>query len=281
MPPETSWLKLFLSKHHIILDPVIYSIFTPLDQFSRRMGLPSDNIMPVWHLRNVLLSADQLCLSRMQIHVILSIVHPDEHGDVEFGYFLRVCGWPCKTFWGEFFFVWEVWIWSETLLQQQTVGYESMKNKVILDDFNCNGWLDRRLIPPKWPRDSYQRFCVKCARILSRNFCTSAFPKKNRSFPQKWDPSKSWPKFFEKNQTVCYERDQWITFKGAEKRYWMNQCLFLFPLKGGRWHIIPQLAVYTTYIPLIYCLLGGYMLPTNQKQPLNEWTHLVLVLKIC
>ena len=39
------------------------------------------------------------------------------------------------------------------------------------------------------------------------------------------------------------------------------QRLFLVPLKGGRWHIIPQLAVYTTYIPLIYCLLGGYMLP--------------------
>ena len=36
-----------------------------------------------------------------------------------------------------------------------------------------------------------------------------------------------------------------------------NQWLFLVPLKGGRWHIIPQLAVYTTYIPLIYCLLGG------------------------
>ena len=41
------------------------------------------------------------------------------------------------------------------------------------------------------------------------------------------------------------------------------QWLFLVPLKGGRWHIIPQLAVYTTYIPLIYCLLGGYMLPTT------------------
>ena len=26
------------------------------------------------------------------------------------------------------------------------------------------------------------------------------------------------------------------------------QWLFLVPLKGGRWHIIPQLAVYTTYI---------------------------------
>ena len=36
------------------------------------------------------------------------------------------------------------------------------------------------------------------------------------------------------------------------------QWLFLVPLKGGRWHIIPQLAVYTTYIPLVYCLLGLY-----------------------
>ena len=47
--------------------------------------------------------------------------------------------------------------------------------------------------------------------------------------------------------------------------YMLNiyQWLFLVPLKGGRWHIIPQLAVYTTYIPLIYCLLGGYMLPTT------------------
>ena len=42
-----------------------------------------------------------------------------------------------------------------------------------------------------------------------------------------------------------------------------HQWLFLVPQKGGRWHIIPQLAVYTTYIPLIYCLLGGYMLPTT------------------
>ena len=50
------------------------------------------------------------------------------------------------------------------------------------------------------------------------------------------------------------------------------QWLFLVPLKGGRWHIIPGLAVYTTYIPLIYCLVGGYMLPTtlyrNLKNPL-------------
>ena len=41
------------------------------------------------------------------------------------------------------------------------------------------------------------------------------------------------------------------------------QWSFLVPLIGGRWYISPQLAVYTTYIPLIYCLLGDYMLPTT------------------
>ena len=50
------------------------------------------------------------------------------------------------------------------------------------------------------------------------------------------------------------------------------QWLFLVPVKGGRWHIIPQLAVYTTYIPLIYCLLGGYMLPTTFHAVLAQWS---------
>ena len=64
----------------------------------------------------------------------------------------------------------------------------------------------------------------------------------------------------------------------------------MVPLKGGRWHIILQLAVYTTYIPPIYCLLGGYMLPTtfqgNQKQPLIEglffcewWAEILLMVQ--
>ena len=43
----------------------------------------------------------------------------------------------------------------------------------------------------------------------------------------------------------------------------INQWLFLVPLIGGRFRIIPQLAVYTTYIPLIYCQLGDYMVPTT------------------
>ncbi len=81
--------------------------------------------------------------------------------------------------------------------------------------------------------------------------------------------------------TKIWVKSQLPTFK-LTKQAW-NQCLFLVPLKGGRWHIIRQLAVYTTYIPLIYCLLGGYMLPTtlyrNLKNPLmkssfiwKDWT---------
>ena len=53
-----------------------------------------------------------------------------------------------------------------------------------------------------------------------------------------------------------------------------HQWSFLVPLIGGRWYIITQLAEYTTYIPLIYCQLGDYMVPTtysgNQETPLTS-----------
>lgn len=77
--------------HNALVETDVAMLRTHLILLGRRMGLPQDNIMSVWELRNVLMSADQLCLSRMQIHVILSIVHPDEQGDVDFAYFLRVC----------------------------------------------------------------------------------------------------------------------------------------------------------------------------------------------
>ena len=38
----------------------------------------------------------------------------------------------------------------------------------------------------------------------------------------------------------------------------MSQWSFLVPSIGGRYHIIPQLAVYTTYIPLTYILPIGW-----------------------
>ena len=60
----------------------------------------------------------------------------------------------------------------------------------------------------------------------------------------------------------------------------LDQWLFLVPLKGGRWHIIPQLAVYTTYIPLIYCLVGGlyatYHL-SGEPETTIDWTSRQMV----
>ena len=53
--------------------------------------------------------------------------------------------------------------------------------------------------------------------------------------------------------------------------------LFLVPLIGGRCYIMTYLAVRTTYIALIYCQLGDYMLPTtyygNQETPLISHTE--------
>ena len=80
------------------------------------------------------------------------------------------------------------------------------------------------------------------------------------------------------NWTTCAYFSKGLVQPPAKENFvGMNQWICLVPLKGGRFYIITQLAVYTTYIyiPRIYCLLGDYMLPTtcygNQKQPLNEF----------
>ena len=44
----------------------------------RQKGLAQDLPLPIWTLRKVLLSADQLCLSRMQVRVLLSVVVPND-----------------------------------------------------------------------------------------------------------------------------------------------------------------------------------------------------------
>ena len=53
----------------------------------------------------------------------------------------------------------------------------------------------------------------------------------------------------------------WRRFFGLKNPSY--QWSFRVPLIGGRYHIITQLAVHTTYIQLIYCQLGGCMLPTT------------------
>ena len=55
----------------------------------------------------------------------------------------------------------------------------------------------------------------------------------------------------------------WHGRHGTREHTFTDQLSFLVPLIGGRYHIIPQLAVYTTYIPLVYCLLGDYISPTT------------------
>ena len=55
-----------------------------------------------------------------------------------------------------------------------------------------------------------------------------------------------------------------------------HQWLFVVPLKGGRWHIIHQLAVYTTYIPLIVLAFWKiYMppIPPLKGTRNNRWYH--------
>ena len=55
-------------------------------------------------------------------------------------------------------------------------------------------------------------------------------------------------------------------------------CRFLVPLIGGRWYIITQLAVYTTYIPHIAnwgIIYGTYHLWGNQETPLTKIVDLL------
>ena len=92
--------------------------------------------------------------------------------------------------------------------------------------------------------------------------CRCWFLRKLLFIPLEHTPNPWFPLVHEGNPFICILRI--IGFlSGVCWNFPLIQWLFLVPLKGGRWHIIPQLAVYTTYIPLIYCLLGGYMLPTT------------------
>ena len=47
---------------------------------------------------------------------------------------------------------------------------------------------------------------------------------------------------------------QWVRPLEISWNQGFSQWLSLVPLKGGRWHIIPQLAVYTTYNYTTYIL---------------------------
>eukprot|EP00397_Hematodinium_sp_SG-2012_P016164 GEMP01016483.1.p1 GENE.GEMP01016483.1~~GEMP01016483.1.p1 ORF type:complete len:593 (+),score=133.82 GEMP01016483.1:460-2238(+) len=76
--------------HNAMVETDVASLRVHLIILLRREGLQRDNMMPIWSLRNVLLRADQLCLTRMQVHVLLSITHQIADGWVDIEYALRV-----------------------------------------------------------------------------------------------------------------------------------------------------------------------------------------------
>jgi Ca2+-binding EF-hand superfamily protein len=77
--------------HNALVETDIESLRVHLILLLRREGVTRSLQLPIWTLRKVLLSADQLCLSRIQVHLLLSIIKANEYGVVDVNYFLRIC----------------------------------------------------------------------------------------------------------------------------------------------------------------------------------------------
>lgn len=77
--------------HNALVETDVASLRVHLILLLRREGLSPSMQLPIWTLRRVLLSADQLCLSRIQVHILLCIIKPNEYGWVDVNYFLRIC----------------------------------------------------------------------------------------------------------------------------------------------------------------------------------------------
>lgn len=58
---------------------------------ARKCGLDWTGKLKVWKVKDILLTADQLCLSRMQIHTLLCMSDPRKNGDVDVQDFMHVC----------------------------------------------------------------------------------------------------------------------------------------------------------------------------------------------
>merc|ERR1719160_184048 len=76
--------------HNALVETDVESLRKHLILLLRRHGLTSDGTMPIWNLKRVLLQADQLCLTRLQIHVLLCMSVPNMNGMVDINDFLKV-----------------------------------------------------------------------------------------------------------------------------------------------------------------------------------------------
>jgi len=57
----------------------------------RHLGLEDDGKMRLWVIKQALLQADQVCLTRLHIHVLLCLAKPDAWGNVDIATFLGTC----------------------------------------------------------------------------------------------------------------------------------------------------------------------------------------------
>jgi len=73
-----------------LVETDVQSLRTHLVLKFRQLGLGQDARLKLWVIKHALLEADQVCLSRLQIHVLLCLCNPDEKGNVDVAVYLGV-----------------------------------------------------------------------------------------------------------------------------------------------------------------------------------------------
>merc|ERR1719316_21120 len=74
-----------------LVESDVLSLRTHLVLRFRRLGLGEDGKLSIWTIKDALLQADQVCLTRLQIHVLLCLATPDAFGMVGIDDFLGMC----------------------------------------------------------------------------------------------------------------------------------------------------------------------------------------------
>jgi len=76
-----------------LVESDILALRTHLVMRFRALGLTETGKLKLWEIKQALLDADQICLSRLQIHVLLCLAQPDtdSSGDVDIDAFIGTC----------------------------------------------------------------------------------------------------------------------------------------------------------------------------------------------
>merc|ERR1719174_3591941 len=74
-----------------LVESDVLSLRTHLVLRFRRLGLAEGGKLLLWNIKEALLQADQVCLTRLQIHTLLSLAVADNFGLVDIATFLGMC----------------------------------------------------------------------------------------------------------------------------------------------------------------------------------------------